>query len=129
MDTYRASRSSDYPYYGSVTMHVLGLTRTARLWYRLDHESQEYYRALHAAKNQVQHTGPNVFSDLPAVFSDLDREYHRLKRRFIVMTVIGRSVSLANTSLSDLVRERAVWLFGVDILSELDERCDNVRLR
>ncbi len=112
-------------------MHILGLIRTARLWYRLDHESAEYYRTLHDAQNQARHIGPDVFPDLPTVFSDLQHEHRRLKRRFIVMAIIGRKwTSPVWGSISDLVLNRADQVIGRGVIQGILEReSDNVRLR
>lgn len=111
-------------------MHVLGLQKTMRLWDRLERESTEYYQTLHDARNQMRHIGPNVFSDLSATFSDLDREYKRLKQRFIVMTIIGRQWHVAHVgTISDIVNERAVWVFGSAVWSDLLKGSYNVRLR
>jgi hypothetical protein len=71
-------------------MKVMGPNKTQRLWDRLEQEATDYYRTLHDARNQAQNIGPHRFDDLSATFSDLQRQYRRLKSRFIVMVIIGQ---------------------------------------
>lgn len=93
-------------------MKIMGPEKTRRLWDRLERESFQYYRMLHDAKNQRMNIGPKRFDDLSAVFSDLQRQYKRLKSRFIVMVIIGQTHRVDGRRLSDLTHELGDWIIG-----------------
>lgn len=116
--SYRTIRGS--PVRGD-KVKLLGLDKTLRLWDRLETESRIYYGTLHSAKNQAQHIGPVRFRDIGRTFSDLEREYHRLKRRFTVMALIGRAHNIPTRNghwenLSDLVLAMSDQVIGLGVV-------------
>jgi hypothetical protein len=110
-------------------MRRLPEDRLWRLWDRLEREAGEYYQTAHELKYRLKLEGP--ITEVAQGYADLTRQYHRLKRRFKVLAIIGTEViapGVVRATLSDVVICCADQVIGFGAIEEeLEKETHNVR--
>jgi len=112
-------------------MNYLSERRTWGLWDRLERESRQYYETLHELKHELKEKGP--ITEVALRFSDLEAWHRRLKRRFIVLAVIGRKWlvpdkrcysgnELLGRTVSDLALHCSNQVIGFGVIAALSDK-------